>query len=67
MFVTTLAFAMVCSWVLVVVPVIFILLLMALFRAVQFVAVRVAENPKGPQYALSVLLAAIGAGVSYFT
>jgi len=67
MFVTTLAFAMVCSWVLVVVPVIFILLLMALFRAVQFVAVRVAENPKGPQYVLSVLLAAIGAGVSYFT
>jgi len=53
--------------VLVVVPVIFILLLMALFRAVQFVAVRVAEDPKGPQYALSVLLAAIGAGVSYFT
>ena len=67
MFVTTLAFAMVCSWVLVVVPVIFILLLMALFRAVQFVAVRVAENPKGPQYALSVLLAAVGAAISRFT
>jgi len=67
MFVTTLAFAMACSWVLVVVPVIFILLLMALFRAAQFVAVRVAENPKGPQYALSFLLAAVGAGVSYFT
>ena len=67
MFVTTLAFAMVCFWVLVVVPVIFILLLMALFRAVQFVVVRVAENPKGPQYALSVLLAAVGAGISRFT
>src|SRR5262245_38769081 len=67
MFVTTLAFAMVCSWVLVVVPVIFILLLMALFRAVQFVVVRVAENPKGPQYALSVLLAAVGAGISRLT
>jgi hypothetical protein len=67
MFAITFAFAMVCSWVLVVVPVIFILLLMALFRAVQFVAVRVAENPKGPQYALSVLLAAVGAGVNYFT
>jgi hypothetical protein len=67
MFVTTLAFAMVCSWVLVVVPVMFILLLMALFRAAQFVVVRVAENPKGPQYALSVLLAAIGAAISHFT
>jgi hypothetical protein len=67
MFVTTLAFVMVCSWVLVVVPVIFILLLMALFRAVQFVVVRIAENPKGPPYALSVLLAAVGAGIRHFT
>jgi hypothetical protein len=66
-FVITLAFAMVCSWVLVVVPVLFILLLMGLFRAAEFVAVRVAENPKGPQYALSFLLAVAGAGVSYFT
>jgi hypothetical protein len=67
MFVTTLVCVMLLSWVLVVVPVIFILLLMLLFRVVEFVVVRVAENPKGPQYALSVLLAAVGFGVRYFT
>ncbi len=64
--VVTLGFVMLSSWMLVVIPVIFVLLLMILFRAVQFVVVRVAENPKGPQYALSVLLAAAGAGVSHF-
>ena len=63
----TLVFVIVLSWVLVVVPVVFVLLLMILFRAVQFIAVRVAENPKGPQYVLSVLLAAVGAGISYLT
>jgi hypothetical protein len=54
-------------WVLVVLPVNLILLLMILFRVVQFIALRVAENPKGPQYALSVLLAAVAAGVSRLT
>src|SRR5215470_13719075 len=55
MVIFTAAFLMFISWALVVLPVTLILLLMILFRAVQFVAVRVAENPKGPQYALSVL------------
>jgi hypothetical protein len=63
----TLVLVMLLSWVLVVFPVILVLLLMILFRTVQFFVVRVAENPKGPQYALSVVLAAVGAGVSYLT
>ena len=60
MFMCTVALVMLMSWVLVVLPVIFVLLLTIMFRAAQFVAVRVAENPKAPQYVLSALLVAIG-------
>jgi hypothetical protein len=67
MFILTPAFITFICWVLVVLPVILILLLMILFRVVLFIALRVAENPKGPQYALSVLLAAVAAGVSRLT
>lgn len=64
--IVTLFFLILTSWVLVVLPVMFVLLLTILFRVAQFVAVRVAENPKGPQYALSALLAAGGFVVDYF-
>lgn len=67
MFLFTFVFVIFMSWALVVLPVVLLLLLMILFRVVQFVVVRVAENPKGPQYALSVLLAAVGAAISRFT
>jgi hypothetical protein len=67
MFMCTAALVMLMSWVLVVLPVIFVLLLTIMFRAAQFVTVRVAENPKGPQYALSALLLAVGYAVSRFT
>jgi hypothetical protein len=66
-FMITPVFVMFLSWILVVIPVVLVLLLMILFRVVQFVAVRVAENPKGPQYVLSLLLAALGAAAKYFT
>jgi ABC-type bacteriocin/lantibiotic exporter with double-glycine peptidase domain len=67
MFFFTLVFIIFMSWALVALPVILLLLLMILFRVVQFVVVRVAENSKGPQYALSVLLAAVGGAISRFT
>jgi hypothetical protein len=67
MFMCTVALVMLMSWALVVFPVMFVLLLTIMFRAVQFVTVRVAENPKGPQYALSALLLAVGYAVSRFT
>ena len=60
-------FLILMSWMLVVLPVLLILLLTVLFRVAQFIALRVAENPKGPQYALSALLAAGGAALSRFT
>src|SRR5262245_38616879 len=66
-FLFTFVFVMFMSCAVVVLPVVLLLLLMILFRVVQFVVVRVAENPKGPQYALSVLLAAVGAAISRFT
>jgi len=64
MFVATVALVMLMSWALVVIPVILVLLLMLLFGIGEFVALRVAENPKGPQYALSFLLAAITAAAT---
>jgi hypothetical protein len=64
--VVTGVFVMLMSWALVVLPVIVVVLLMIMFRVVQFVALRVAENPKAPQYALSALLAAGGAALGRF-
>jgi hypothetical protein len=64
MFAATVALVMLMSWALVVIPVILVLLLMLLFRIGEFVALRVAENPKTPQYALSFLLAAVSAAAS---
>ena len=58
--ITFLSLLILISWVLVVLPVIFVIILTILFRVAEFVTVRVAENPKGPQYVLSALLAAIG-------
>jgi hypothetical protein len=66
-FMDILVLVMMMSWMLVVIPVTFVLLLIIFFRVAQFVAVRVAENPKGPQYALGVLLAGVGAGVKLLT
>ena len=64
MVVVTVVLVMLMSWALVVIPVVFVLLLMLLFRIGEFVALRAAENPKAPQYALSVLLAAVSAAAS---
>jgi len=64
MVVATVVLVMLMSWALVVIPVVFVLLLMLLFHIGEFVALRVAENPKAPQYALSVLLAAVSAAAS---
>jgi hypothetical protein len=60
----TLSLLILTSWVLIVLPVIFVIMLTILFRAAEFVTVRIAENSKGPQYVLSVLLAAVGYAVS---
>ena len=64
MFVVTVVLVMLMSWALVVIPVFLVLLLMFLFRIGEFVALRAAENPKAPEYALSVLLAAVTAAAS---
>jgi hypothetical protein len=65
MVMATVVLVMLMSWALVVIPVILVLVLMLLFGIGGFVALRVAENPKGAQYALSFLLAAASAAVSY--
>ena len=64
MVVVTVVLVMLMSWALVVIPVVFVLLLMLLFRIGEFVASHAPENPKAPQYALSVLLAAVSAAAS---
>ncbi len=53
-------------WLLLVLPVGVILLLMLLFRIVEFVVARIAENPKGPIFALSAVFTAIGGLVKVF-
>ena len=63
----TFLFLILVSWMLVVLPVLFVLLLTITFRVAQFLAVRVAENPKGPQYVLGIMLAGAGTAVRYFT
>ena len=60
-------FLILISWMLVVFPVVFVLLLTILFRVAQFFAVRVAENPKGPQYFLGIMLGGAGMVARYFT
>jgi hypothetical protein len=54
------------SWMLVVIPVVLILILMLVLRAMQFIAARIAENPKGPILGVSGLLTGIGAFAKLF-
>jgi hypothetical protein len=62
----TVGLVLLTSWALVVLPVILVFLLMIVFRAVEFVIVRVAESPKGPVLGLSLLLGALGGVVKLF-
>ena len=66
MFATTVALLVLTSWLLVVIPVVVVLVIMSVFRVGQFVAARIAENPKGPIIGLSGLLTAIGAVAKLF-
>ena len=54
------------SWMLVVIPVVLILILMLVLRAMQFIAARIAENPKGPILGVSGLFTGIGAFAKLF-